>query len=88
MAFAMANNSNPSARAAAAACRASATESEGAHDGAAVGLMTGVAVSPAHLMNGVAFLGQSKCHCINIGNELEELVHLCNVSRRHFAMVG
>ena len=71
----MANNSNPSAMAAAAACWAaaaacwaSAAESEGALDGAAVGLMTGVAVSPSHLVNGVAFLGQSKCHYTNIGN--------------------
>ena len=71
MAFAMANNSNPSAM----TC-ALATKSEGALDGAAVGLMTGVAVglmtgvavSPAHFMNGVAFLGQSKCHYTNIGN--------------------
>ena len=79
MAFAIANNSNPSAM----TC-ALATNSEGALDGAAVGLMTGVAeglmtgvavglmtgvaVSPAHLMNGVAFQGQSKCHYINIGN--------------------
>jgi hypothetical protein len=68
MAFAMANNSNPSAMAAAAACWASAAESEGALDGAKVGLMTGVAVGPAHLTNGVAFIGQSKCHYINISN--------------------
>jgi hypothetical protein len=75
----MANNSNPSA----VTCEL-ATKSEGDLDGAAVGmmtgvavglmtgvavgLMTGVAVDPAHLMNGVVFLGQSKCHYINIGN--------------------
>jgi hypothetical protein len=70
MASAMANNSNPSAM----TCGL-ATKSEGALDGVAVGmmtgvavglmtgvavgLMTGVAVDPAHLMNGVVFLGQS-----------------------------
>jgi hypothetical protein len=89
MAFAMANSSNPSAM----TC-ALATKSEGALDGAAVGLMTGVAVGlmtgaavgSAHLMNDIAFLSQSKCHCINIGNELEELAHLCNVSHWHFEM--
>ena len=50
MAFAMANNSNPSAMAAAASC-ASTAESEGRLEGAAVGLMVGVVLGPAHVMN-------------------------------------
>jgi hypothetical protein len=54
MAFAMANNSNPSAMAAAACC-ISAGEGKGSLDGAKVGLMIGVAVDPAHIMKYDAF---------------------------------
>ena len=65
IAFAMENNSNPSAMAAAASCAstaewegrldgaavASTAEREGRLDGAAVGLMVGVVLGPAHVMN-------------------------------------
>jgi hypothetical protein len=54
MAFAMANNSNPSAMAAAACC-VSAAEGKGSLDGAEVGLMTGVAVDPAQITRSNAF---------------------------------
>ena len=46
----MANNSNPSAMAAAASC-ASTAEGIVRLDGAAVGLMTGIPVGPVHVMN-------------------------------------
>ena len=85
MAFAMANNSNPSAIAAAASC-ASASEGIVRLDGAAVGLMTGMPVGPAHVMNSDAS-GQTKFTSIIKDKDLKEPAHLCNVSHLHFETV-
>ena len=78
MAFAMANNSNPSAMTAAACC-ISAAEIEGRLDGAEVGFMVGVVLGPAHVMNSDAS-GQTKYIYVISSNYVGEFAYLRNVS--------